>query len=69
MSPLGKTIVVVLAIANIAAGRWLLYEQWVISRDDAYAMPMSIGGGLLIIVGIVLLWEESIAPLITRKNS
>ena len=69
MSPLRKTIVLVLAIANIAAGCWLLYGQWIISANDAYAVPMSVGGGLLITVGIVLLWEDFIAPSITRKNS
>ena len=68
MSLLRKTIVLVLAIANVAAGCWLLYEQWIISADE-YAVPMSVGGGLLIIVGIVLLWEEFIAPLVARKTS
>jgi hypothetical protein len=69
MSPVRKMIVLVLATVMIAGGCWLLYEQWIVSTSDEYVVPMSVGGGLLIAVGIMLLWEDFIAPLIARTPS
>jgi hypothetical protein len=69
MSPVRKMIVLVVATVMIAGGCWLLYEQWTVSTSDEYVVAMSVGGGLLIAVGIMLLWEDFIAPLIARKPS
>ena len=67
MSPVRKTILLVLATAMIAGGCWLLYEQLTVST--IISGKFVFGGGLLIAVGIMLLWEDFIAPLIARKPS
>jgi hypothetical protein len=57
----------VLATAMIAGGCWLLYEQLTVSTI-IYGRFVFVGG-LLTAAGIMLLWEDFIAPLIARKPS
>jgi hypothetical protein len=56
----------VIASANIVGGVWLLYEQVTVSTI-IYGWAL-FAGGLLVTVGLVLLWEEFIAPLLGRKT-
>jgi hypothetical protein len=67
MSPVRKTILLVLATVMIAGGAWLLYEQLTVSTI-IYGKFL-FAGGALVFVGLVLLWEDLIAPLLGRKTS
>ena len=67
MSPVRKTIVLLLATLMIAGGAWLLYEQLTVSTI-IYGKFL-FAGGALVFVGFVLLWEDFIAPLLGRKIS
>jgi uncharacterized membrane protein len=67
MSPVRKTILVVLATLMIAGGAWLLYEQFTVSTI-IYGKAL-FAGGALVFFGLVLLWEDFIAPLLGRKIS
>jgi hypothetical protein len=66
ISPVRRTILLVIASANIVGGVWLLYEQVTVSTI-IYGWAL-FAGGLLVTVGLVLLWEEFIAPLLGRKT-
>ncbi len=51
----------VLAAVMIGGGCWLLFEQLTISTIIS-ARVLTVGG-VLVFVGLVLLWEDFIAPL------
>jgi hypothetical protein len=66
MSPVRRAIILVLTTAMLGSGIWLLYDQLTVST--IISGKFIFGGGLLIAVGIMLLWEDFIAPLIGRKT-
>ena len=66
MSPVRRAIVLALATVMIAAGCWLLFEQ--LTASTIIYGKFLLGGGALMFVGFVLLWEDFIAPLIGRKT-
>jgi len=66
MSPVRKTVVLVLATLMIAGGAWLLYEQF--TASTIIYGKFLLGGGALVFVGLVLLWEDFIALMLGRKT-
>ena len=66
MSPVRRAIVLVLGAAMIAGGSWLLYEQ--LTASTIIYGKFLLGGGALVIIGLMLLWEDFIAPLFARKT-
>jgi hypothetical protein len=65
ISPIRRTILLVIAVTMIAGGLWLLYEQFTVSTI-IYGRFL-LAGGALVFVGFVLLWEDFVAPLLGRK--
>ena len=65
MSPIRRAVIFVISTAMIAGGCWLLYEQFTVSRT-IYGWAL-MTGGMLITIGLALLWQDLIAPLLTRK--
>ena len=60
MSPIRKTIVLLIATLMIAGGAWLLYEQFTVSTRISVLALLT--GSALVSVGFFLLWEDFIAP-------
>ena len=60
-------MLLLLATLLIASGAWLLYEEFAVSTiiygKDVFA------GGVLVFVGLVLVWEDLIALLLGRNFS
>jgi hypothetical protein len=62
MTPVRRAIILVIATAMIAGGGWLLYEQ--LSVSTIIYGKFLLAGGALVFVGLVLLWEDIIAPMV-----
>ena len=67
MSPIRKTIVLLIATLMIAGGAWLLYAQFTVSTRISVLALLT--GSALVSVGFFLLWEDFVAPLLGRKIS
>ena len=66
MAPTRRAIVLVIATAMIAGGAWLLYEQLTVSTI-VYGKFL-LAGGALVFVGLVLIWEDFVAPMFGRSR-
>ena len=64
MSPVRRAILLVLATAMIVGGCWLLYEQ--LTASTIIYGKFLLGGAVLVFIGLVLLWEDFIAPMLQK---
>ena len=67
MSPIRRTILLSFATLLIASGVWLLYEEFTVSTI-IYGKGV-FAGGVLVFVGLAVVWEDYIVPLLRRKFS
>ena len=67
MSPIRRTMLLSLATLMIASGVWLLYEEFTVATI-IYGKGV-FAGGVLVFVGLAVVWEDYIAPLLRRKFS
>jgi hypothetical protein len=66
VSPVRRAILLLLATVMVVSGIWLLYEQF--TASTIIYGKFLLGGAALVLIGLVLLWEDLIAPMIGRKT-
>jgi hypothetical protein len=65
MAAVRKLVVLVIAVAMIASGGWLLIEPFT-TWPTPVRLGLLSGGFLLVAFGFMLLWEDFISPMLRR---